>query len=177
MANDEKSFYFCQKFEQMKLLDFISKVEYYDSFSELSEENRALVEKAYQSAKDAYSPYSHFKVGVAILLGNGNIVTGNNQENAAYPSGLCAERTAAFYASSQFPDVPFRKIAITSISPNQQGTIPVSPCGSCRQSLLEYEQKFNQKIEVIVASENGKVYIFDSIAQLLPYSFGSANLI
>ena len=160
----------------MKLLNLITKVEYYDSLSELSEENRVLVEKSHQSAKKAYSPYSHFKVGAAILLENGTIVTGNNQENAAYPSGLCAERTAAFYASSQFPDVPFRKIAITSISPCQKGTTPVSPCGSCRQSLLEYEQKFNQKIEVILTAENGEVYIFDSIAQLLPYSFGAANL-
>ena len=160
----------------MKLLDLITQVKHYASLSELSEEDRALVEKSYQSAKNAYSPYSQFKVGAAILLDNGNIVTGNNQENAAYPSGLCAERTAAFYASSQFPDTPFLKIAITSISPDRKGTKPVSPCGSCRQSLLEYEQKFNQKIEVILAAENGEVYVFESITQLLPYSFGASDL-
>jgi len=151
-------------------------VKHYDSLSELSEEDRVLVEKSYQCAKNAYSPYSHFKVGAAVLLENGNIITGNNQENAAYPSGLCAERTAAFYASSQFPDTPFRKIAITSANPERKSTNPVSPCGSCRQSLIEYEQKFNKKIEIILASENGEVYIFDSITQLLPYSFGASDL-
>lgn len=161
----------------MKTLNLITKVEHYDSILELSKENRTLLEKSYQSAKNAYSPYSHFKVGAAILLDNGHIVTGNNQENAAYPSGSCAERTAAFYASSQFPDIPFRKIAISSISLNQNGNKPVTPCGNCRQSLIEYEQKFNQKIEVILAAENGEVYIFESIAQLLPYSFGTVNLL
>jgi len=160
----------------MNHIEFIIKVKHYNSFSDLSEENRALVKKSFECAKNAYSPYSHFKVGAAILLENGKVITGNNQENAAYPSGLCAERTAAFYASSQFPDTPFRKIAITSISLDQKGTKPVSPCGSCRQSLLEYEQKFNQKIEVILAAENGEVYVFDSIDQLLPYSFGASDL-
>ena len=160
----------------MELLTLTTKVKYYTSLSELSEEDRQLVEKSYQSAKNAYSPYSNFKVGAAILLENGTVITGNNQENAAYPSGLCAERTAVFYASSQFPETPFLKIAITSINPKQKGTKPVSPCGSCRQSLLEYEQKFNRKIEVILAAENGEVYIFDSIAQLLPYSFGASDL-
>ena len=160
----------------METLNLVTKVNHYASLSELSEADRALVKRAHQSAKKAYSPYSGFRVGAAILLANGKIITGNNQENAAYPSGLCAERTAAFYAASQYPDTPFLKIAISSITPFQTETKPVSPCGSCRQSLLEYEERDDQKIEVILAAENGEVYVFESIAQLLPYSFGSSDL-
>ncbi len=160
----------------MKILDLITQVKHYSSLSEFSEEDRLLIEKSRESAKNAYAPYSHFKVGAAVLLENGQIVTGNNQENAAYPSGLCAERTAVFYASSQFPEIPFRKIAISSVSPEQNGTNPTSPCGACRQALIEYENKFNRKIEVILISENGEAYVFDSVTQLLPYSFGASDL-
>lgn len=160
----------------MKILNFISKVTLYSDRSELSNDVNHLLEMAYESARKAYSPYSHFKVGAALLLNNGTIITGNNQENAAYPSGLCAERTAAFYASSQYPEVPFSKLAVISIHPDKPSDKPISPCGGCRQALLEYEEKFNQNIEVILASETGDIFVFESIKKLLPFSFGSEYL-
>lgn len=160
----------------MKTLDLISRITVYEDHSELPIEWQDLLDKAYEAAKKAYSPYSNFKVGAALLLNNGEIITGNNQENAAYPSGLCAERTAIFYASAQFPEVPFNKLAITAINPKEKLTKPVSPCGSCRQALLEYEQKFKQRIEVLLAGEEGEVYVLKSISDLLPFSFSNDYL-
>jgi len=130
-----------------------------------------LLEVASKSACNAYAPYSRFKVGVAILLTNGQIVAGNNQENAVYPSGMCAERVALYYAASRFSETPIHKIAITAIGDNKALTVPVPPCGSCRQALLEYEIKFGKPIEVIMAGENGDVYIVKSVSELLPLSF------
>ena len=143
----------------METINHNTSVRTYKNHDELEEEVLSLIIIANESAQNAYAPYSHYKVGAALLLNNGKIVTGNNQENAAYPSGLCAERTALFYASSQFPTTPFLKIAIASIHPHKKGTKPISPCGSCRQALIEYEQKFNQEIEVLLAAENGEVYV------------------
>ena len=160
----------------MKTLDLISRITVYEDRSELSPEWLHLLEQAHEAAKKAYSPYSNFKVGAALLLNNGEVVTGNNQENAAFPSGLCAERTATYYASAQYPEVPFNKLAITAINPQAKLTKPVSPCGSCRQALLEYEQKFNQHIEVLLAGEEGEVYVLKSISDLLPFSFSSDYL-
>ena len=160
----------------MKTLELISRITVYEDRYELPAEWQKLLEVAHEAAKKAYSPYSHFKVGAALLLNNGEIVTGNNQENAAYPSGLCAERTATFYASAQYPEIPFNKLAITAINPTEKLTKPVSPCGSCRQALLEYEQKFNQHIEVLLAGEEGEVYVLKSISDLLPFSFSSDYL-
>ncbi len=160
----------------MKTLELISRITVYEDRLDLPLEWQKLLEMAHEAAKRAYSPYSHFKVGAALLLNNGEIVTGNNQENAAYPSGLCAERTATFYASAQYPEIPFNKLAITAINPTEKLTKPVSPCGSCRQALLEYEQKFNQHIEVLLAGEEGEVYVLKSISDLLPFSFSSDYL-
>jgi len=160
----------------MEKLNFTSEVLVFENRFELPKEIEGLLVMASEAAKKAYSPYSHFKVGAAILLNNGEIITGNNQENAAYPSGLCAERTAAFYASSQYPEVPFSRIAISSHSPLKQTTEPVTPCGGCRQALIEFEQKFNQKIEIILSGDIGKVYIFKSVVDLLPFSFHSGYL-
>ena len=145
----------------MKMLDLISRITVYEDRSELPAEWLDLLEKAHEAAKKAYSPYSNFKVGAAVLLNNGEVITGNNQENAAYPSGLCAERTATFYASAQFPEVPFNKLAITAINPKEKLTRPVSPCGSCRQALLEYEQKFKQQAFVKLKEQGMKYLIFD----------------
>lgn len=160
----------------MKTLDLISRIMVYEDRYELPEEWQKLLDMAHEAAKKAYSPYSNFKVGAALLLNNGEVVTGNNQENAAFPSGLCAERTATFYASSQYPEVPFNKLAITAINPKEKLTKPVSPCGNCRQALLEYEQKFKQHIEVLLAGEEGEVYVLKSISDLLPFSFSSDYL-
>ena len=135
-----------------------------------------LLKIAHETAKNAYAPYSHFKVGAAILLKNGHIVSGNNQENAVYPSGMCAERVALFYAGAQFPDTPIAKIAITAIGTEKEVTQPVPPCGNCRQALLEYEIKYGEPIEVIMAGEKGEVYIVKSVAELLPLSFSKGFL-
>ena len=161
----------------MKTITLSLEIEVYQNAEELPKELALLLKKAKEAALSAYSPYSHFKVGAAIMLNNGAIVTGNNQENAAYPSGLCAERTAAFYASSQYPQVPFTRIAITAINPEQELLCPVSPCGSCRQALLEYEEKFNQNIEVILSGQTGNVFVIQSIKDLLPCSFGANFLL
>jgi cytidine deaminase len=155
----------------MKFITLSSEIQVYEHAEELPEELAMLLKKAKEVALSAYSPYSHFKVGAAIMLNNGAVVTGNNQENAAYPSGLCAERTAAFYASSQYPQVPFTRIAITAVNPEKELSQPVSPCGNCRQALLEYEQKFNQNIEVILSGQIGEVFVIKSIKDLLPCSF------
>ena len=147
------------------------------SFDELNELDRRLVETAKEATRRAYAPFSKYNVGAAILLDNGRVVEGSNQENAAYPSGLCAERTAAFFASSSNPGIAFKKIAIASwIDPGsdrdwEEGfqKHPVSPCGGCRQALLEYEHLFGD-IEVILYGRD-KIYILPSIKSLLPLAF------
>lgn len=144
------------------------------SFDELSEQDRHLVERAMEATERSYAPYSHFQVGAAILLDNGEIVTGANQENAAYPSGTCAERTACYYASAQYPNVPMRKIAIAAWTRLHDPSgafqrLPISPCGACRQALLEYEHLYGP-IEVILFGAD-RIYVAPSISSLLPLSF------
>lgn len=149
------------------------------SVDELSADDRRLVDAAKDATRASYSPYSRFRVGAAILLADGSVVAGANQENAAYPSGLCAERTAAFYASASHPGVAMKKIAIaawTSLHLPEglpwedyfQDT-PISPCGACRQALLEYENLYGN-IEVILYGKK-KTFIFPSVASLLPLCF------
>ena len=145
-------------------------------FSNLPEKEAELLTIAREAAKCAYAPYSHFKVGAALLLKNGHIVSGNNQENAVYPSGMCAERVALFYAAAQFPDTPIDKIAITAIGNDKEICQPVPPCGNCRQALLEYEIKFRKPIEVIMAGQKGEVYIVKSVSELLPLNFSGSFL-
>ena len=144
---------------------------------ELSQEDRQLVEKAKEMTYASYAPYSKFHVGAAIRMANGVIATGANQENAAYPSGLCAERTACFHASAAFPAMAMKKIAIaarnvdgfesTEDAPFQE--LPISPCGACRQALLEYEHLYGD-IEVILYGDRN-IYVFPSVKSLLPFSF------
>lgn len=157
----------------MKTLEYNTHITVFSSREELSEEFRNLLMMAEKAARQAYAPYSKFRVGAAILLNNGKIVTGNNQENAVYPSGLCAERTAAFAAASQYPEVPFHIIAITAIRPDTPLNKPVPPCGSCRQVLYEYEQKYMQPISVLLAGETGEIYFIKSVSELLPCSFSA----
>jgi cytidine deaminase len=146
----------------------------YDEFSydELQNSDIQLIEKAKETAKNAYAPYSKFRVGSCVLLKDGNILCGNNQENAAYPSGLCAERVVLFYANANFPNIAIDTLAIAVVDKN--GEIidkPISPCGSCRQVINETENRFNHSIRILLASENS-VLIFRSIKDLLPLSFG-----
>lgn len=145
----------------------------FESFTELSEEDAALLEQAQKAREDAYAPYSSFKVGAAVLLANGKVVIGNNQENASYPSGLCAERVAVFHAGAQYPGVAIIKIAIVAGSVKNSISKPAAPCGNCRQSIFEYERKQKQNIELLLMGTNGEVYKCPSINDLLPLAFGS----
>lgn len=142
----------------------------YDSISELIPDDQTLVEMAVEAAGKAYAPYSRFRVGAALRLENGKIITGNNQENAAYPSGLCAERVALFYANAQYPDVPVTSIAITAFHNGQQVKEAVYPCGSCRQVILEDEIRFGNDVKMILAGKD-KIIIAESIKTLLPLHF------
>ena len=148
----------------------------YDEAAHLPAGDLMLVERAREAAASAYSPYSSFSVGAAILLENGQVVTGSNQENAAYPSGLCAERVAAFAASSQFPGVAFKTIAVTGCSSKGPLKEPITPCGACRQVLVEYESRFRKNIRILLAAEDGKIFLFESMDALLPLAFTSRSL-
>jgi cytidine deaminase len=148
----------------------------YQDRSELTEEDRDLLEKAMLASANAYAPYSGFHVGSAVKLENGVIVTGNNQENAAYPSGLCAERVALFTASSQYPGIPVKSVAITAQSAEFIIDYPIPPCGACRQVIAEYETHHHHAIRLILAGENGQILVFDSIDALLPFGFNSSQL-
>lgn len=141
------------------------------SLDDLDAIERELVTKAKEMTYRSYAPYSHFSVGAAILLDNGEIIEGSNQENAAYPSGLCAERTAAFYAHSHYPEAKFKAIAIAARDTDGEFCeSPVSPCGACRQSLLEYETLADGPVKVLLVGRD-KVYILESIKSLLPFAF------
>ncbi len=128
------------------------------------------------SVATAYAPYSNFFVGAALLLENNKIICGSNQENVAFPSGLCAERVAFFSAGSQYPDVPIKCIAITARSPKFRINTPVTPCGDCRQVMAEYEDRHKKDIRVILSGEKGKIYVIDSIKVLLPLMFSGEGL-
>jgi cytidine deaminase len=125
---------------------------------------------AKKAVNRAYAPYSHFQVGAAVLLANGEIVVGSNQENVAYPSGLCAERTALFYANSQFPDTPVEAIAVAAYTNGDYTDDPVPPCGSCRQVILETQNRYAHPVKILLCGKN-EIYCVPSIAELLPLSF------
>ena len=160
----------------MKEIDFSLKAKMYDLVSELTSDEQVLMNEAIIARNNAYAPYSKFKVGAALLLDNGKIINGNNQENAAYPSGMCAERVAIWSAGALYPNMVVKKIAITAASSEVEVKNPVGPCGACRQALYEYE--FNQKepIEIIFMGETGKIIKVNSLASLLPFSFDSSYL-
>ena len=150
--------------------------EVFDHLSELPAEIQNLMEKAQVARENAYAPYSHFRVGAALLLLSGEVVSGNNQENAAYPSGLCAERVAVFAAGANFSNDPIIALAISARSEHQPTTEAIGPCGACRQSLAEYEQKQNSPIPIFFMGETGKINKVNSIADLLPFGFDAKNL-
>lgn len=138
---------------------------------ELSEAEQLLVEAAIEATKRSYSPYSHFSVGAALLLENGKTVIGCNQENAAFPAGLCAERTAIFAAGAQYPDVPVKMLAIAAR--NSKGELtdePISPCGTCRQVMIETETRFKHPIRILLYGKKC-IYVLEGIKQLMPLSF------
>jgi cytidine deaminase len=144
--------------------------------NELSKIDQELIEKAKDAFSTAYAPYSGFLVGASVLLENAKIISGNNQENVAYPAGLCAERVALFYAGSKYPEVGIKTIAISAKSKTFEIKDVVSPCGSCRQVMAEYQQKQGKNIRILLHSHNDDILIADSVEDLLPFMFNSEKL-
>jgi len=144
--------------------------------SELETKDQELIANAKEAFITAYAPYSGFLVGASVLLDNGEIVNGSNQENVAYPSGLCAERVAMFYAGAKFPDAKIKAIAVSVISKTFKVTDVISPCGACRQVMAEYEDKQAQPIKVILHSPTDDVLIANTVQDLLPFMFKSPHL-
>lgn len=140
------------------------------SFDELPIEYKQLINQAKEQTKKAYAPYSNFKVGSAVLLENDIIVGGNNQENMAYPSGLCAERVGVFSANSQYPNTPILAIAVAAYTNDDFTESPINPCGSCLQVLIESEKRFGKKIKVILYGKK-EIHVINSIEECLPLNF------
>lgn len=143
-----------------------------EHYKELSKNIQELIQKAYQSAENAYAPYSKFKVGALAELENGDFVLGNNQENIAYPSGLCAERVALFYAGANFQNLAVKNLIIVAKGNLIQSDDCLSPCGSCRQVIAETEMRQKSPIKIFLVSESGKTFIFEKISDLLIFPFG-----
>lgn len=159
----------------MKELNLQIAIQIYE-YKELSAADRELMDAAREATHRSYAPYSHFSVGAAARLANGVIVTGTNQENAAYPSGLCAERTTLFYANSQYPDQPVETLAIAAR--NERGEFlaePIPPCGACRQVMLETEMRFKRPMRILLFGEKG-IYELKSVGSLLPLSFDASSM-
>lgn len=148
----------------------------FEDLQELSSTQQQLMSAAVNARVKAYAPYSSFQVGAAIQLANGEIITGSNQENASYPSGLCAERVAIFYAGAKFPEVAIESIAISATSINHIVDKPAAPCGNCRQAISEYEDKQRQPIEILMMGETGQILKCNSLADILPLAFNSSYL-
>ncbi len=155
----------------MKEISITTRFAVYDSFDQLPLDIQTLMNRAIEVRKTAYAPYSKFRVGAAILLDNKKIVIGSNQENAAYPSGLCAERVAIFQAGALYPEVKIEIIAITAASDHNKTTAPIPPCGGCRQSIAEYELKQESPISIYFMGETGAIYQSNSLKNLLPFMF------
>ena len=160
----------------MKEVKIESTFKVYEDLSELPDDIQQLMQSAIETRENAYAPYSKFKVGAAILLENNEVIVGSNQENASYPSGLCAERTAIYYAGAKYPKAKILKMAITASSQNQVTDSPIPPCGACRQSISEYEIKQEQPIEIYFMGVTGKVVKSHSLANLLPLGFDRSFL-
>ncbi|MCF6213625.1 MAG: cytidine deaminase [Flavobacteriaceae bacterium] len=160
----------------MKSVNITATFTIYNSIGELPKTAKNLMEQAITARKKAYAPYSNFNVGAAILLENGTIILGNNQENAAYPSGLCAERVAIYNAAANFPNVGIKALAITATSSTKDLDAPVAPCGSCRQAIAEYEVKQQSPIPIYFMGKIGKVAKSDSLKDLLPLAFDKSFL-
>ncbi|MGJ8744988.1 cytidine deaminase [Polaribacter sp.] len=160
----------------MKKIEITSSATIFKDISELSSKDKMLMEKSIEARKTAYAPYSKFSVGAALLLENNEIVLGNNQESAAYPSGMCAERVAIWKASSSFPGIKIKKLAISASSTITNVNKPIGPCGACRQTLSEYEINQKQPFEVLFMGEVGEVVKTESLLSLLPFSFDSSYL-
>ena len=150
--------------------------EVYESVEELSKEDAELLNKARTITEHAYAPYSHFRVGAAAKLSNGQLVTGTNQENASYPVGICAERVLLSTASSLYPGIAIDTLAVSYDNENGPSDQPISPCGICRQSLQEFGQRTTHPIRIILGGQTGKIFIIPNVDFLLPFAFTSEEL-
>ncbi len=160
----------------MKKLNIPFQLTEIENLTELTAEDQQLVSLSKEMADQAYAPYSEFFVGAAVLLENGKIIKGSNQENAAYPSGLCAERVAVFSASALYPGIKMKTIAISAKNRHNTMNRPISPCGACRQALLEYEFRQKEPVKLILSGQSEKIYIVNKVQDLLPLSFTADEL-
>ena len=160
----------------MKTISLNIPVQIFPDLKSLEAADALLLKAAYEATSDAYAPYSAFRVGVALRLINGKILTGSNQENASFPAGICAERVALSAASATFPGIAVSSLALTYVSESGNSNRPISPCGICRQTLSEYEQRFGQSIRLILGGISGEIYILDRATDLLPLAFSSQEL-
>lgn len=151
-------------------------IEIYDSVTELPDDIQKLMKSAVNARDSAYAPYSKFMVGAALILDNGEVVKGSNQENASYPSGLCAERTAIYAAGANYPNQKIKAIAITATSEKHDVLEPIAPCGACRQAIAEYEQKQDEPIEIYFTGTKGKVIHVRALLDILPLAFDNKFL-
>lgn len=150
---------------------FVCPYTVYDHADELNADDAELMRNAHEAARNAYAPYSNFHVGAAVRLANGVVVLGNNIENAAYPSGLCAERVAIFAAMAQYPGVPIQALAVTAWSPSKPIEEPVAPCGACRQVMVEVEQASKCPLRILCQGDTGSIMVFDGVESLMPFIF------
>jgi cytidine deaminase len=153
--------------------EYSFKFQLYPNWESLQTVDKSLVNKAFEAMEKAYAPYSKFKVGAALLLEDGQIIQGNNQENIAYPSGLCAERVALFHAGAQFPGIAVDLICIVAKGDLMPISQLLSPCGACRQVMLESENRQNKPIRIILVNQDNRTMCIDSVQNLLPFGFGT----
>lgn len=160
----------------MKETNFEFQYQVFDDIEDLDEKDALLLSTARSVTEKAYAPYSHFHVGSAARLTNGKMITGTNQENASYPVGTCAERVLLGVAATLYPDTAIESLAVSYNSKTVRSDHPISPCGMCRQSIVEYETRFNKPIRLILSGQQGKVLVIKSAGSLLPLAFTSSEL-
>ncbi|MGB1017935.1 MAG: cytidine deaminase [Chitinophagales bacterium] len=161
----------------MKKIEINTPITIFENIDELPADDLYLLTSAKEATYKSYAPYSNFNVGCAILLDNGEIISGANQENAAYPACICAERVALSAISCIHPNAIPIKMAIVAINQNKENTAPAAPCGECRQAIYEWEKRHNHPIEIFMRGETGEIYKVDSVAELLPLAFKKDDLI
>lgn len=155
----------------MEIIKKESIIQSYESIEDLAEADQQLLKEAKLAVNTSYAPYSQFHVGCALILENGVIIRGSNQENIAYPSGLCAERVAIFHAGATYPDVPVSAMAITVKAENYVVKEPAMSCGACLQSMSEFELKFNKPMRIILQGEVGVIYVAEGLKTFMPFMF------
>ena len=160
----------------MELLKRESVIRRFDTINELEKQQQMLLLRAKEACKSAYAPYSKFNVGCALLLANSEIIIGSNQENIAYPSGLCAERVAIFHVGANYANIPIKMMAITAFANAYEVKEPVMPCGACLQSISEFELRQEQPIQIILQGNTGDIYVADGIKTFLPFQFYLSEL-